>query len=324
MTKQADSDSVVWAYRLLLDREPENRQVVREWLTKSLDRRGLVQEFLNSPEFKFTHPRLRFPALSGFEPGMHVDLDLSAAEMESLFRHVQETWERLGREEPHYSVITSEFYKPSRIQGNLAEFYDTGRHECQRLLQTLARNGVDPSQLKTCLEFGCGVGRITRWLCGHFDMVYGCDISLAHLGIAREHFAAERIANAEFSHLRRVQDIHELPRVDLVYSILVLQHNPPPVMRQIIRGFLRALNPGGIAFFQVPTYRAGYVFRLQDYLGGDAREQKMEMHALPQRQVFEIAREEGGSVLEVIEDILTGMVACQELSNTFIIQKNAC
>ncbi len=323
MTKPIDPQAIVWAYRLLLDREPENQQIVQEWQEKSLDQHGLVDEVLNSPEFKFKHPRLRSPSLSGFESEMPVDLNLSAVELEALFLHVQETWELLGREEPYFSVLTSEFYRSAKIQANLSEFYSTGRHECQRLMQTLARNGINPSRLKTCLEFGCGVGRITRWLCGQFASVYACDISRAHLDIAREYFAAEKIANAEFGHLGRVRDIQVLPKVDLVYSIIVLQHNPPPMISQIIHGFLGALNPGGVAFFQVPTYRAGYAFHLRDYLGGDAREQKMEMHVLPQRQVFEIVRQEGARVLEVIEDILTGAVTCQELSNTFIIQKDA-
>jgi hypothetical protein len=45
----------------------------------------------------------------------------------------------------------------------------------------------------------------------------------------------------------------------------------------------------------------------------------MEMHALSQRKIFEIIREEGGRVMEVLENRWTG--SAKDLSNTFIVQK---
>ena len=44
------------------------------------------------------------------------------------------------------------------------------------------------------------------------------------------------------------------------------------------------------------------------------------MHLLPQHQVFEAIRQEGGRLLEVIEDALTGS-RYKEMSNTFLVQK---
>ena len=103
--------------------------------------------------------------------------------------------------------------------------------------------------------------------------------------------------------------------------MIVLQHNPPPIIRLIVGEFLRALKPGGVAFFQVPTYRAGYRFSLEAYLRNEAaRHEMMEMHVLPQRVIFDVARQEGGQVLEVIEDGMTGMRS-KEVSNTFLIRK---
>jgi hypothetical protein len=103
--------------------------------------------------------------------------------------------------------------------------------------------------------------------------------------------------------------------------MIVLQHNPPPVIAFIIEALIRALNPGGVAFFQVPTYRRGYTFSLTDYLSEDASKGGMEMHVLPQSKVFEIAQRAGGRVLEVIDDTWTGL-RVKEVSNTFVIQKD--
>jgi hypothetical protein len=46
----------------------------------------------------------------------------------------------------------------------------------------------------------------------------------------------------------------------------------------------------------------------------------MEMHLLPQSQVFEAIGQEGGRLIEVIEDGLTGS-RYKEMSNTFLVQK---
>ena len=55
---------------------------------------------------------------------------------------------------------------------------------------------------------------------------------------------------------------------------------------------MKALSPGGVAFFQVPTYKEEYHFILEEYLGNQSPQDEMEMHVLPQHAVFEIVREE--------------------------------
>jgi hypothetical protein len=85
------------------------------------------------------------------------------------------------------------------------------------------------------------------------------------------------------------------------YSRLVLQHNPPPVIAHLLRLAFAGLAPGGLAVFQVPTYRVGYAFDTAAYLAAEG-EPKMEMHVLPQRAVFALAREAGLEVLELLDD----------------------
>lgn len=124
-------------------------------------------------------------------------------------------------------------------------------------------------------------------------------------------------------HVRTVDEMVNLERVDLVYSLIVLQHNPPPVIRLIVRAFLKALNPGGVAYFQVPTYRVGYRSSPGEYLENEAKKHvMMEMHVLPQRVIFQTAREEGCELVEVLEDGSTGL-RFGEVSNTFLIRKTA-
>jgi trans-aconitate methyltransferase len=135
--------------------------------------------------------------------------------------------------------------------------------------------------------------------------------------MAQKYLNRQDISNVQFRQLTNIDDLENFPKVDLIYSVIVLQHNPPPIIHRVIVQFMRALNPGGIAFFQLPTYKEGYSFLLEEYLGKESMQEEMEMHALPQNAVFEIVREENGKLLEVVEDFSTSW----GLSNTFLVQK---
>jgi len=311
---------VIWAYRLFLDREPENSQVIgaREGLSNTTQ--DLRLEFMRSEEFRQKNPWMNQPALTGDEPGMVIEDVQSKADLQTLFQHIQDTWQHLGETEPHWSVSSSKQFLQENIHRSKKAFYDSGQDDLTRLFRTLERNGIDHSSFKTCLEYGCGVGRATRWLARRFEVVFGCDISRSHLQEAESYLAGEGVRNVTLKHIRQIHDVANLPKVDVIYSFIVLQHNPPPVISLIIREFIRALRPGGVALFQVPTYRLGYRFVLKEYLGQEYTRRDMEMHVLAQKQIFEIITQEGGRLIQVLEDVLAGCRA-KEVSNTFLIQK---
>jgi SAM-dependent methyltransferase len=114
--------------------------------------------------------------------------------------------------------------------------------------------------------------------------------------------------------------VQSLPQVDLILSVITLQHNPPPVIYWLIKNLLRLLKPGGVAFIQVPTYRNGYLFEVEHYLNTPAPN-TLEMHFLPQQYVFRAIDESECSCLEVRED---GMVGHEHimLSNSFVIRRH--
>lgn len=315
-------EAVVWAYRLYLDREPENQQVMEEHLRKCASTEELRANFIYSTEFRQKNALLHVPVLLGDEPAMSIEDTCADRDLQRLFDHVQASWQRLGETEPHWSVVVSEDYRQSNLQAHKDSFYQTGKQHVSQLFGSLERNHVPHGGFKTCLDYGCGVGRITRHLAEHFENVIAYDISSSHLKCAADYLAQENISNVNLRQIKQVREIQNLPKVDLAYSMIVLQHNPPPVMAFIIQGLIRSLNPGGIAFFQVPTYRLGYSFSLANYLTDEANKGEMEMHVLPQERIFEIAQRAGGRVLEVIDDGWTG-IRFKEVSNTFVIKKIA-
>jgi 2-polyprenyl-3-methyl-5-hydroxy-6-metoxy-1,4-benzoquinol methylase len=237
-----------------------------------------------------------------------------------LIRRVHLAWEKLGRHQAHWSVLTAKKYQPDKLAEHLQEFYATGEGSVARVAATFQRCGVLPPPGSECLEFGCGVGRMTLWLATHFAKVHACDVSAPHLEKGREYLGEQGLHNVAWHHVRSLNVLDDLPKVDVVISEIVLQHNPPPVMLRILHNLLKSLKPGGVAFLQIPTYSSRYEFRSSSYLQRPEDSHGMEMHILPQRVVFEEFSRAGVDLLEVIEDTKVGEGA-PLLSNTFVVQR---
>ncbi len=319
--QQISKDHIVWAYKLLLDREPEGDLVVQEKLAQIRDARSLREEFLRSNEYRQLNPDIVRRSFAGDEPPMKVETKCSNPQMRLLFSRVKESWQQLGKDEPYWSVLVCDRYRASGFTGASDEFFETGKHSAGLLKAALLRNGFEYARVGNALEFGCGVGRVTRWLAKDGLKIFAYDISKSHLEIAKKHAEDEWKRKIVWKHLRSIQDLSSFPKVDLAYSIIVLQHNPPPLAAHMIRAMLLALKPNGLAVFQVPTYRYGYRFAVSDYLEGGTIS-GLEMHVLPQTSVFEIIQKEKCKVLEVFEDGWIGNRE-KEVSNTFVVQKSS-
>jgi SAM-dependent methyltransferase len=322
-------DDVVAAYRLILGRAPENDKAVASHM-RARDLESLRRTFLDSPEFRSVVRNLP-PTPSAFTGGIvagagsidwaapiRVDLTADKEMMRRLLDRVERCWTEQGQTEPFWSVLSHEQYKQQNFGPNAESFYASGEHDAKRLAVWLDRNGVDCSKFEACLELGCGTGRVTPWLARRFRRVVACDISRPHLDLAAAQVKRQGQHNVEFVHTSRLQIFDTLPPVDVVFSVIVLQHNPPPVIRALLLRVFRRLKPGGIALFQVPTYAQGYHFDIEAYLR-TPEERKIEMHLIPQHAVFDLADSENCTVLEVEPDLCVG--SPDWLSNTFLVRK---
>jgi SAM-dependent methyltransferase len=318
----AGNEAIVWAYRLFLDREPESDATVQSLAAELPTSTDIRRRFMGSPEYRQRIGTGARPSLNGREPPMRIDEVEDPAKIARLLDHIAKTWTRFGDTEPHFSVLTDEKYKAARLDANRDAFNASGKDSVDRLDAALARAGVGPRSEAVCFELGCGVGRVTAWLARRFAQVIATDISASHLALARAHLDAAGAANVELHRLASVDTIDTLPAFDLFFSVIVLQHNPPPVMRAILEHVFARLRSGGLAYFQVPTYRADYSFDFESYLRNDVGKAEMEMHVLPQSVVMRVAARHGLELLEVIEDPYTGMRA-GEVSNTFLLRKRA-
>jgi SAM-dependent methyltransferase len=223
-----------------------------------------------------------------------------------LARRQQRQWEKLGKEAPYWSVLSGCDKTATIKEVDRNEFYRSGRDEIllMRDLFASVRHSVPTGR---CLDWGCGLGRVLIHLAEIFDEAVGVDISARHLAITREYThrnlptVARRIVLFH-AHDDRQAILKLAGRVDLVHSILVLQHMPPPLMIETLNTFAVLLGRGRYAFFQIATGASGYDFETYDLdHGGD-----FDMHALPPTRVREIFEAQGCRQLAMIERNRTG------------------
>jgi SAM-dependent methyltransferase len=301
-------DEVRWAYRMILGREPESDAVVQQHCASNTSLGELRAAFIASDEFRASVKGMGPMQSTGFEPALAIEQVDDAATMQKLLDHIAAGWTHYGETDPHWSVLTEDRFRKDSVQQNLDAFDALGDRDIRRFMATLERNGLSLSGDGHCLELGCGVGRLTRWLAPHFARVTGVDVSPGHLELARAHVT--RFAeNVDFMRLRRVEDLESLPPLNAFYSFIVLQHNPPPIMEALLDRIFARMAQGGIAYFVLPTYIPGYRFKVTDYLRHRGGKLDMEMHALPQSRVFEIAARHGMRTVEALCEIVNPVVS---------------
>ena len=85
-------------------------------------------------------------------------------------RELQRNWDILGKEDPLWAIITWADKKGNKW--DLAEFFASGEHEIGEVMQYLSALQLAYRRGRA-LDFGCGVGRLTRALAGHFSRATG-------------------------------------------------------------------------------------------------------------------------------------------------------
>lgn len=122
-----------------------------------------------------------------------------------------------------------------------------------------SRLGDDPHD-GTCVEVGCGPGRMTGHLAERFDRVIAVDVSPGMLDLARRNVQAN---NVEFRLVSgsRLEAL-ESGTADALVCYLVLQHLPGRlVIGSYLREFARVLAPRGRAYVQLPVLGPGLLPR---------------------------------------------------------------
>jgi|SRR5271166_1637307 len=315
---------VTAVYQALLGRDPDvgGLKTYSDALRNGQDVSWLLQSFVQSEEFAAHHFNPEFSLERA--PAMDVQIGgIAPEEHAALWDHIGSVWSQLGATDPFWSVLTDERWRSKNMTAEEAieAFYATGEGDLSRLEAWLRRNSLELSNNALCAEYGCGVGRLTQWLAKRFRRVVAFDISESHIQAARDRLSRLAIDNVEFVLVRGNTDLRMLSNVDLFYSVIVLQHNPPPITTGILSQAFAGLNRGGCCFFQIPTFSANYTFSFESYWTDIAQAKQMEMHFVPQKSIFELGREHEVYPIEVQRD---GAIGKRKdwISNTFLMTKS--
>ncbi len=221
--------------------------------------------------------------------------------------HLRSVWEKAARSDPHFAVCSD---PALRGTWKAEDFFASGDREVDALLAYLHR--YQRVLAGPVLDFGCGLGRLTRALASRLGTVVGVDLSSSMVEQARELHAS--VSGCQFV-------VNERPDLTLfpddhfggVYSNIVLQHMPRALGERYIAEFIRVTRPGGIVVFQVPSrFRSRMLDRIRsairlrtrlrtawgDTALADGRVE-WEMNAIPESAVIACLTTAGATVEDV-------------------------
>ena len=235
---------------------------------------------------------------------------MTPARAVSLSHHKRE-WDDLGTLDPLWAIQSDNDRKFGRW--NVDAFFQTGEDEISSIL-AIARQFGRPQQHLAALDFGCGVGRLSKALKRSFQDCVGVDISESMIRKARELNPDCQFTVLEGTDLKMFSN----EQFDFVYSNIVLQHQPHcSIVFNYIREFLRIVRRGGLIVFQLPHYvpmrrrlqPRSHLYRMLRSLHVPAHFlycqlglNPMTMMAIPEQEVTSAINSMGGTILKVVTD----------------------
>lgn len=156
--------------------------------------------------------------------------------MALLYRDTDKDWQQIGDDNPFWGVLTApQFHRDALTPESIETFYASGVNDMEWLAARVERHFGRPLTATRALDFGCGVGRLTRAMRKFATSIVGLDVSPGMLARARE-VADDTI---------RFQSALTDEQFDWLHSFIVFQHIPPARGMAILRDLLGRLLPGG-------------------------------------------------------------------------------
>jgi len=247
-----------------------------------------------------------------------------------MSKDLKRDWEDLAELDPYWAILSVPEKQYSKW--DVDEFFLTGQEDINRMLTHAAKLGY-PSKHEFALDFGCGVGRLTRALSREFTQCYGVDISENMITKAIE-------LNTKFTNCKFITNDKENLQIfkdnyfDMIYSTIVLQHMPTKSMiKSYISEFVRILKEKGLLVFQVPSHIPNLEISLSEagkfndlrkkgfsaeFLYREKKLHPIRMNCVPDEEVVSLLKEQSAKILEIQKDSMSGP---QIQSRTYYVTK---
>jgi SAM-dependent methyltransferase len=154
-------------------------------------------------------------------------------------------WRRLSQTAPYWSVLSMDEFANELTPATRDKFFQTGEDLVANAFARASALAPGLSSPAVAIDFGCGVGRLTRPLARRSGRVYAVDISADMLRMCLE--------NCAEAGLRNVIPIFSTGALtgieaDLIVTSITFQHIRPSRGMLILESLLNALKIGGVAF----------------------------------------------------------------------------
>ncbi len=202
---------------------------------------------------------------------------------EESIEQSKKKWTKLAQEDAKYFVLSD----PDRQ--NEEKFRASGKEDFESLIlkDEFLQDRLKKISVKTVLEIGCGVGRITEFIAGSFEKVYAVDISGEMIKKLKNRL--QGISNIKAFETDGVSLPLEDDSVDFVFSYIVFQHMPSrEVVGKNFEEVSRVLKKKGIFKVQVRGTKAP---KKEWYYGIDCNYRDIEK--LCAKTGFSVLRHEG-------------------------------
>lgn len=226
----------------------------------------------------------------------------------------KEEWEDLAELDTYWMILT--WPNKNFNRWNKKEFFNTGKEEIKNIIKTLESLKY-PKKYNSALDFGCGIGRITKYLPRHFKKTYGLDISENMIEKAK--ILNKNIKNCRFIlNTKPNLEIFQNNTFDLIYSNLTLQHIPDKnLIKSYIIEFIRTLKNNGLIIFQLPSqlnYKSKFhihykIYKILKKLGIEKQFMykklnlyPMRMNSILQKEIIELLLKQKAKILKIEND----------------------
>ncbi len=163
-------------------------------------------------------------------------------------KHLSQTWDAFGEVDAMWAISSL----PDKLGGKWdpEEFFATGRAEIDALMAQLHALGA-PERFSRCLDFGCGIGRLSRALAHYCDRVVGVDIAPSMIERAKRLNPDANVYDWRLNQ-RPNLELLESESFDFIYTNLVLQHMRPRIARSYVAEFFRIARRNAWIVFSLP------------------------------------------------------------------------
>jgi ubiquinone/menaquinone biosynthesis C-methylase UbiE len=241
--------------------------------------------------------------------------------MNKKFNKVRKTWEYFAQKDLLWSILTEK--SKSKNRWDINEFYLTGEvvhNSYSNIFCNYKKNR------NIALDYGCGIGRVTKLLSNHFNIVLGIDISHKSLIFANKYIGNEDVyfilnTSEKLSFIKNNS-------LDFIFSILTLQHNPPQIQKSIFIEFSRVLKVGGEMLLQIPSHPAFTVRGLFFFFFKNlslkiknittSNKHFIPMYCINKRKMIRLIKHNKLELVKVISDFSCGR---NFISYTYLIKK---